>query len=179
MGESGVGRAARVRVEAASEAERPLIEGLLQFYFYDFSEMEPPGSGDFVFDARGGYPPFDDMADYWTCEGFHALVIRVAEETAGFALINTRSHRGGGVERNMGELFVARKHRRRGVASEALRQVLASLPGRWEVAVVERNLAAKVFWPRAISAAPNVTELVQLEGDGEHWRGPIWAFRSS
>jgi predicted acetyltransferase len=80
------------------------------------------------------------------------------------------------VERNMGEFFVLRKYRRRGVASEAVRQVLAAYPGRWEVAVVARNAAAQSFWPRAIAAAPNVSELERREGDGEHWRGPIWTF---
>jgi hypothetical protein len=45
--------------------------------------------------------------------------------------------------------------------------------------VVERNTAAKAFWPRAIAAAPNVTDLVRLEGDGEHWRGPIWTFQAA
>jgi hypothetical protein len=37
----------------------------------------------------------------------------------------------------------------------------------------------KTFWPRAIAAAPNFDRLVRLEGDGEHWRGPIWSFRSA
>jgi hypothetical protein len=45
--------------------------------------------------------------------------------------------------------------------------------------VAERNVAAKAFWPRAIGAAPNVSELVQLEGDGTHWRGPIWSFQAA
>ena len=39
---------------------------------------------------------------------------------------------------------------------EAVRQILAAYPGRWETAVVERNLAAEAFWPKAIAAAPNV-----------------------
>jgi predicted acetyltransferase len=165
-----------VSVRPAGASERPLIEGLAQFYIYDFSEMEPADSDGFEFDGRGGFGPLPDMDDYWRAEGWRALVIRVGERPAGFALINNRSHRGGGVEHNMGEFWVARKHRRRGVAAEAVRQVLAQYPGRWEVAVVERNMAAKAFWPRAIAAAPNVAELVRLEGDGEHWRGPIWSF---
>ncbi len=98
----------------------------------------------------------------------------------GFALLNQHSHRDGGhVDRNMAEFFVARKHRRHGVASEAVRLVLAAYPGRWEVAVVARNAHAQDFWPRAIAAAPNVSDLVRHEGDGEHWRGPIWGFLAS
>jgi len=73
---------------------------------------------------------------------------------------------------------VARKHRRRGVATEAVRQILALYPGHWEIVVAERNAAARAFWPHAIAAAPNICQLVQFEGGGEHWRGPIWNFRT-
>jgi len=168
-----------VRVEWASEAERPLIEGLLQFYVYDFSDMRPADPDDFAFDGRGGYPTqFFQMGDYWRLEGYHPLVIRVAGHVAGFALVNTISHRGGLAERNMGEFFVARLYRRRGVAAEAARQILSVYPGRWEVAVAERNIAARAFWPRAIAAA-GVHDLEKVDGDGEHWRGPIWTFAVS
>lgn len=167
---------APVQVSPASEAERPLIAGLVQFYIYDFSELEPVGSNDFEFDAQGGYQPFSDFAAFWDQPNHHALVTRCAEAVAGFALLNTNSHQGGLVERNMAEFFVARKYRRHGVASEAVRQILGLYPGRWEVAVVARNTAAQLFWPRAIGSADNVTGLTRLEGDGEQWRGPIWTF---
>jgi predicted acetyltransferase len=170
---------ARVQVSPASRAERPLIEGLFQFYAYDFSEMEPADSPGFDFNAKGGFDPYPFMAEYWRDPDRWPLLIRVDRRLAGFALINTHSHRDGGrVERNMGEFFVARKFRRGGVAIAAVQQVLARFPGRWEVAVVERNTAAKAFWPRAIAAAPGVKDLQRLEGDGAHWRGPIWTFRA-
>ena len=169
----------RVRVEPASEIERPLIEGLIQFYIYDFSEMPPTDPDGFAFNDRGGYDPFIDMAEYWSRQGHHPLVIRVDGRAAGFALVNTLSHRGGTVERNMAEFFVARLYRRRGVAAEAVRQILALHPGLWEVAVMERNQAAQVFWPQAIASAAGVSGLRRLEGDGQHWRGPIWTFTVS
>jgi predicted acetyltransferase len=166
-----------VRLRVASDAERPLIDGLAQFYIYDFSEMEPAQSDEFEFEANGGFGPIPGMDDYWRDDHSHPLLILVDDRPAGFALINTHSHRDGGhVERNMGEFFVARKHRRRGAAMQAVRQVLRLYPGRWEVAVAARNTAAAAFWPRAIAAAPNVSDLVRLEGDGQHWRGPIWTF---
>lgn len=170
----GVARAVRVRL--AARAERRLIEGLLQFYIYDFSELEPAGSSRFEFDEHGGFPPFPGLDEYWGREGFYPLLICVDDRPVGFALVNTHSHHGGDVERNMGEFFVARKHRHHGVAGEAVRQVLEQYPGRWEVAVAARNLAARKFWPKAIAAVPTVTQLVQGEGDGEQWCGPIWSF---
>jgi predicted acetyltransferase len=151
----------------------------LQFYIYDFSELETPDSDDLEFDDQGSYAPFPGLESDWCVDGFRPLLIRVKERLAGFALINTRSHRSGRVDYNVAEFFVARKYRRCGVATEAVCRVLTRYPGHWEIAVAERNVAARAFWPHAIGAAPNVSELVQLEGDGEHWRGRIWSFRAA
>ena len=63
--------------------------------------------------------------------------------------------------------------------TRAVHEVLAQPPGRWEVAVAQRNVAANAFWPRAISSAPNVTDLERHEGDGTLWTGPIWSFDAS
>ncbi len=165
-----------VSVEVATEAERSLIAGLVQFYVYDFSELGPTPSFDYRFTDQGRFPPMPSIDSYWIEPGAYPLVIRVDGAPAGFAMINQHSHQGGRVERNMGEFFVARLHRRAGVATAALRQILQRYPGRWEVAVVERNVAAKAFWPKAVAAAPNVSQLARVEGDGRLWRGPIWTF---
>jgi predicted acetyltransferase len=167
-----------VSVRPAGSSERRLIENLSRFYIYDFSEMEPHGSSDMEFGDHGGYSPLPDLEGYWRIEGFRPLLIRVKERLVGFALVNTHSHCGGSIEHNMREFFVARKHRRLGVATEAVRQIVTRYPGHWEVAVAERNLAARVFWPRALSAAPNVCQLVLRESDSTHWRGPVWSFRA-
>jgi predicted acetyltransferase len=169
--------AGHVTLDVVGEVDRALIDGLSQFYIYDFSEMDPVDSTVFSFTDQGQFSPLPDIDDYWGTDGSHALAIRFEGRIAGFVLINTRSHRNGGtVERNMGEFFVARQYRRVGVATEAVRQVLERFPGRWEVAVVERNGAAKAFWPRAIAAAPTVSGLIRVEGNGDLWCGPIWCF---
>lgn len=167
-----------VHVALAGEAQRPLIEALFQFYVYDFSELGPAEASDFELGEDGRFVLHAGLADYWTAPGCAALLIRARGRPAGFALIDTRSHRGGTVERNMAEFFIVRKHRHHGVGREAAGRIFALYPGRWEVAVVERNAAAQAFWPRAIGAAPNVSDLIRLEGDGERWRGPIWAFHA-
>jgi predicted acetyltransferase len=168
-----------VSVMLATLDEKPLIDGLAQFYIYDFSEMGP-STTDFPFDASGRFYPLPHFDEFWSEAGRSALVIRSGTETAGFALLNTHSHlTGGEVERNMAEFFVARGFRRHGVGMAAVRQILAAYPGHWEIAVVERNTGAKAFWPRAIAAAPNVSGIVQHQGDGQNWRGPIWSFEAA
>ena len=168
--------AKRVSVRVAGYSERRLIECLIEFYVYEFSRIEPPCSVHLEYGDQDCYPPFANLDRYWRIEGFRPLLIRVEERLAGFALINTHSRRGEKIELNMAEFFVAREHRRRGVATDAVRLILGQYTGRWEIAVAERNLSAKLFWPRALALAPNVSQLVRLEGDGKHWRGPIWSF---
>jgi predicted acetyltransferase len=169
----------RVCVRVASAAERPLIEGLFQFYAYDFSEMEPPRSTAFEVNVRGRFDPYPYLSEYWSSIDRWPLLIETDRRTAGFAFINAVSHRGGTVDRNMAEFFVLRKHRRQGVATEALRQILHAYPGRWEIAVAERNTLAKAFWASAIAVAANVSDLSVVEGDGVRWFGPIWCFHVS
>lgn len=168
-----------VSVKVASSCERQVIESLSQFYIYDFSEMEPPGSNELKFNDQGCYSSLPDFDSYWRSEDFQPLLIRVERLLVGFALINTCSRRGGSIDFNMGEFFVARKYRRHGVGTEAVRQIFAQYPGYWEIAVAARNLRALAFWSHTLAKASGVSRLVMHEGDGSHWRGPIWSFRTA
>lgn len=163
-----------VSVDLARREERPLLEGLFQFYAYDFSEFSE--GAEFEFDQTGRIPIDPRLELYWTEADRWPLLIRADGCVAGFALINTVSHRGGRVERNMAEFFIARRFRRSGIATAAVHTILGDFPGVWEIAVAARNAAALAFWPRAVASARNVSDIVQLEGDGVHWRGPIWSF---
>lgn len=169
----------QVQVRPALPADRVRIEGLLQFYVYDFSEIEPPGSQRIEFNAIGRYDVLINLDPYFDGRaGFHALMIFSGERLAGFALVNTLSHRGATIDHNMGEFFVARKYRRLGIGREALRQILSLCPGSWEVAVLERNAGALAFWPRSLEASASVSSLTKHEGFGEEWPGPIWSFEA-
>lgn len=166
-----------VIVRPASLAEKPLIEGLFQFYVYDWSELESAQSPNFEVDPAGRFADYPTLVDYWSKPGHWVGLVEIAGRFGGFILINDKSHRGGSVEHNMAEFFVLRKYRRGGVATAAFQQVLKLFPGAWEVAVAERNAAAKAFWEKAIAGAPGVSGITVVKGDGEHWHGPIWCFR--
>ena len=51
----GKGDGPQVVVRPATESQRLLLEGLFQFYAYDWSEMEPPDSAGFEVDAAGRF----------------------------------------------------------------------------------------------------------------------------
>ena len=165
-----------ITVTPATATDRALIAGLMQFYVYDFSEMHPDELERFAVEPDGLFGPYPGLDSYWDEEGHWPLIIRRGGAPIGFMLINQVSHRDDGfVERNMAEFFVMRQHRRGGLATEALRQVLALHPGRWGAAVLARNTGALAFWPRALQAC-GVRDLTSAEGDGVHWTGPIWTF---
>jgi predicted acetyltransferase len=165
-----------VRVKLADPSERALIEALTQFYVYELTRIEPPCSN--RLDGQDCYPAFAGIERYWRMDGFRPLLVRVCGRLAGFALINTHSRLGEKVEFNMADFFIAREYRGRGTATEAARLIMAQYPGRWEIAVAEHNAAARMFWSRTLAAVPNVSHVVRHEGCGQHWRGPIWSFRS-
>ena len=102
----------RINVAPASAAERPLLEGLFQFYVYDFAEFATPELTAFEFDEAGRLAAYPHMDTYWNNADRWPLLIRVDGRTAGFALVNTQSHCGEPIDRNMGEFFVARRYRR-------------------------------------------------------------------
>ena len=51
----------------------------------------------------------------------------------------------------MGEFFVLRKFRRRGVGKQAAHRLFARHPGRWEVRELPSNMPAQGFWRRIIA----------------------------
>ena len=167
-----------VVVAVATEAERPLIEGLFQFYAYDFSEMSPPGSSDFQIGQDGSFGPYPYMESYWREASRVPLLIRLDGAPAGFALVNDHSPSGAPLDRNMAEFFVMRRYRRCRAGSAAVRAILSRYPGRWQIAIAERNVGAKAFWPRAVTATPGVEGLTTVQGDGVRWAGPILSFRA-
>ena len=166
-------------VSPATPDDLPLLESLLRFYVYDFSEFEDPRSQRLSLDRNGQFLVSISLSAYLANGNRWAYVIRFGGHPAGFAFLNTQSHAGQQVDFNMGEFFIMRKYRRCGLATAVLHDILARHPGRWEVAVIEPNVGAQKFWPRAIRAAPNVTALRRVTHDGASWNGPIWSFVAS
>ena len=134
----------------ARPEERPLIEGLFQFYVHDFSELYPDTAVGWEFDANGRLGPYEEMESYWRDTDRAAYLIEVDGRTAGFALVNAHSHRGEPIDHAMAEFFIVRQFRRSGVGHKASRSIFTANPGRWELAIAAPNAAARAFWPKAV-----------------------------
>lgn len=58
-----------------------------------------------------------------------------------------------GETRSMGDFFVARAARRRGIGYDVVTQLLDRHPGAWEIAFQAQNPGTPEFWRRVVSDA--------------------------
>jgi predicted acetyltransferase len=149
--------APNVTLTRALQGEARVIDNLMQLYTHDFSELwagTPRGD----VDSEGLFAPYP-LAEYWSRPDWSARFIWRGQILAGFTLINDRIRSGGDAERNVGEFFILRKHRRQGVGQLAAALVFASHPGMWEVAVVRNNVRALQFWSKAIQDSGRASDI--------------------
>lgn len=162
--------AAKVTVDPAPPGERVLIEGLFQFYVYDFAEMYGAEPG-FDIGPDGRFSDYPYMAGYWSEADRRPFVIRYEGRPAGFVLVNAVSHRGAAIDHAVAEFFVMRPFRRSGVGAIAPHTVFSRLPGRWELAIASVNEGAHRFWPAVVAGAPGVRDIETIDFDeGERSR---------
>jgi predicted acetyltransferase len=132
-----------VTVEAAGEPASGLLRSLMQLYLHDLSAVEG-----WEVDEAGSFGD-DDLDGCWTERRRHPFVIRVDGFVAGFAIVDEGSDETGDPDVfDMAEFFVLRRWRRQGVGREAVRQLLARFPGRWEVRPFPGYVPGEQFWHR-------------------------------
>ena len=165
MAGNGGESAALVEVIPATRSDQPIVANLMELYIHDFSEFLPIFPGP---DGRFGYP---NLSSFWSEASRFPFIIRVDGALGGFALIaQVRDRPDGPPVWDVGEFFVLRGLRRRGVGAEAARQIWRRFPGRWQVRVMPSNRAAVHFWKHAIAAAGWETiSSTLIAEDGQPW----------
>ena len=121
-----------VRLERADERDKPVLWDLLTAYLIEHTQRVEPGRQY----QPGGYPYFDS---YWSEPEGRAYWIMRDGQRAGFALVNSYSPSGRGVDRSIAEFCVLPGHRRGGAGLAAAVAVLRAQPGLWEVQVYRAN----------------------------------------
>jgi len=166
-----------VTVRRAERRERIVFENLMQLYVHDFSEqwagdIDPRGE----VGPDGRFAPYP-LAPYWRDADHLPYLIRAGADIAGFMLIDTHSHSGQPLDRNVAEFFVLRKHRRSGVGAVAAQIIFGRYPGLWEAAIARRNTGALVFWRKTVAGCAGVTGIEEIDCTGPDWNGPVIRFR--
>ena len=118
---------------------------MTDYYVYDMSEY-----CGWDFQETGRIGGADDVVNYWGKTGHHAFIIRVGGKLAGFAWIKCLRAKPVPVH-DMGEFYIIRKYRRRGVGRQVAFALFARFAGEWQVRQLKDNLPAIQFWRRIIN----------------------------
>jgi predicted acetyltransferase len=136
----------RLLLIQAGPDHQAVLENLLELYIHDFSEIVPVDVGE---DGRFGYR---DLPLYWSETNHHAVLARLEDKLAGFALVRQVPDAfGDGEAWDMAEFFVLRRYRHRGVGTALTESVWKQFPGAWQIRVRAENLSARHFWRSAIA----------------------------
>jgi predicted acetyltransferase/ADP-ribose pyrophosphatase YjhB (NUDIX family) len=127
-----------LRVEEAGSDDWPVLERLWQLYQHDLSGFRHSSPGSDGLFATGRLPR------YRASEESAAYLARLGDVPCGFALVHGVSSD----KRLMGEFFVTRSARGRGVAAAFARDVLARHAGPWQIPFQDENPRAAAFWRR-------------------------------
>lgn len=145
----------KIEVVRARDRGFTVVQNLFPLYVHDLSEFmqwDVPETGLFV--------ASDLVVQYWGrsprdprfrwpdgLRGFPFL-IRVDRKLAGFVLIREIGKDPPGFD--VGEFFILRKFRGKGVGKEVAHRVFDMFLGNWQVRELEENTPAQAFWRRVI-----------------------------
>ncbi|RXZ77429.1 GNAT family N-acetyltransferase [Paenibacillaceae bacterium] len=129
----------------ASEDYKAIIENLMQFYIYDFSEFERCDV-----EEDGLYEAYPYLEDYWIeVNNRFPYVIKLDGKYVGFVLVRFIESK----DRNyfsIAEFFIMKKYRKEGIGKAVAKQIFNLHKGQWEVYQLETNKPAQVFWNKTI-----------------------------
>ena len=155
-----------LRVDVAGEEEWPVLEALWQLYQHDLSEFRHSAPG------PDGLFRHDRLASYAARPDRLAYLAWLGDVPCGFALDRGLAD---GRVRRMGEFFVTRSARGRGVGAELARRVVTAHPGRWEIPFQDENPRAAAFWRRfATTTMTDVSERTIPVPGKAHLPPDVW-----
>ena len=134
-----------VQLIKATIDNKSIVQNLIQFYRYDFSEFNQEDIQD-----DGLFPEYPYLEEYWN-DPYHRYpyLVKCDNKYIGFVLVKYNASE----QRNyfsIGEFFIIRKYRRKGLGREVATQIFDMHLGDWEVHQIKTNHAAQEFWNNVI-----------------------------
>jgi len=130
----------------ASNDHKIVIQNLMQFYIYDFSEYVS-----YDVEDHGLFAPYPDLKDYWEGDNNKVpYIIKKNDKYVGFVLVKFINSK----DRNyfsIAEFFILKKYRHEGIGKAIAFKVFNLHKGQWEVYQKESNKPAQIFWNKVIS----------------------------
>lgn len=125
-------------VRAANVADRPIVERLWLMFRHDMSQFH-----DLLPNPDGTFRS-DRLQTAFTDPDWASYLLMGDVRPVGLAFVRGLT----APTRVLNSFFVVRGARRRGIGLQAVQEVVAEHPGRWEVAFQDANVAAVHFWRR-------------------------------
>lgn len=136
-----------IELVAVDVEDKNIVVGLFQFYLYEMSDflgLSPLHKGSFDFP---GYV----LDEYWEADDHYPFFILCDGELAGFCLL--RKYPADKSFFDIGQFFVLRKHKGKGVGRKAFELSVSMFPGQWVTRVLIENTGALCFWRSVIGTA--------------------------
>jgi predicted acetyltransferase len=131
----------------ASTAYKAVIQNLMQFYIYDFSEFIQYDVLD-----NGQFAPYPHLDTYWEdVDNKFPYIIKKDEKHVGFVLVKSIETENKKYF-SIAEFFVLKAYRHLGVGKSIAMKVFNLHQGNWEVYQKESNEPAQIFWRKVIAA---------------------------
>jgi len=130
----------------ASNEHEIVIQNLMQFYIYDFSEYIS-----YDVENNGLFAAYPYLTDYWEGDNNKfPYIIKKDDKYVGFVLVkfitsNDRSYF------SIAEFFILKKYRRGGIGKAVAFKIFNLYKGEWEVFQKDANKPAQLFWNKVIS----------------------------
>lgn len=126
--------------------KKMILRNLMELYQYDMSEFEDDGEDDV---NEYGLFDYKYLDHYWTEEGRYPFFIIQSGKLAGFILVRETADCES-PKFSIAEFFILRKYRGQGIGKKIAHRIFEIYKGDWSVSWLEKNLAAKSFWTKAI-----------------------------
>lgn len=166
-----------IRISLASFQEKTILRNLIQYYLYEFSEL------DGVVMNESGLFDYHYLDHYWTEPDRYPFLVRVDDKLAGFALLRRGTYFPRQEDQTetpmiIAEFFVMKNYRRNGVGTQVAFQLFDRFPGRWEIAQEPNNIEGQDFWRRVIGDYCG-GDYLEFVLDDSNWEGPVQFFDNS
>ena len=129
----------KIEIVEAKHELKSVVLNLMLYYIHDFTEFLGFRCPD------NGLYRTDCFEQYWNPPKGWAFVIKVEGELAGFVLVEGHGTQPE-TQFSIGEFFIMRKFRGKGVGQRVAHSIFDRFHGRWEADVVIENKPALAFW---------------------------------
>lgn len=134
----------------ASIEYKVVIQNLMQFYIYDFSEYIK-----YDVEDDGRFAPYAYLDDYWDeANNKFSYIIMRDNKYVGFVLVKLVEAKNAKYF-SMAEFFILKKYRQSGVGKAIAMEVFNLHKGHWEVYQKDSNKPAQIFWKKVIQEYTN------------------------